>query len=137
MVTIFPAATAPNPIDMVVFDEIVSIQRSILLEIKSGNYDVSIYNTAMTGLMYFPSSVSKKKQKTIFKVKDIDDDCSCPTPIIPTATDYWNVWMTYTQDLKLQTQMDNVVKYFTDLGYNIVQKLNTTTNNTFYWYIQW
>lgn len=54
-----------------------------------------------------------------------------------TNTLYYQVWQNLLTDRAKSAQMAAVIQYFTDLGYTIVQKLNTTTNNTFFWDILW
>ena len=55
----------------------------------------------------------------------------------PTSRDYYNVWTNLTDDRKRSLHMTQVINYFQRLGYNIVQKLNTTTTNTFQWEVYW
>ena len=59
------------------------------------------------------------------------------TPSNPASSDYFNVWNGTTVDRKLDDEMQRVIKYFTNLGYNIVRMNNTTTTNTFKWVIYW
>ena len=54
-----------------------------------------------------------------------------------TGIPYYNSWHGLTIDRVLNDQMSLVIAYFVGLGYSIVQLLNTSTNNTFSWYIQW
>ena len=55
----------------------------------------------------------------------------------PASVDYFNVWNGVTTDRKLDDEMTQVIKYFTNLGYNIVQRSNTLTSKTFKWVIYW
>jgi hypothetical protein len=55
----------------------------------------------------------------------------------PTSMAYYTSWQGTTTDRAIQNQMEQVVKYFTDLGYKIERLTNTSTNRTFKWYIYW
>lgn len=55
----------------------------------------------------------------------------------PNAQVYWNVWQGNTEDRAKQDQIDQVIKYFEDLDYNIEQRTNGQTGNTFGWYLAW
>lgn len=59
------------------------------------------------------------------------------TPADPASRDYYDVWTNLTDDRKLSLHMTQVTNYFQGLGYNIVQKLNVTTGNTFIWEVYW
>jgi len=59
------------------------------------------------------------------------------TPDAPSSRDYYDVWTNLTDDRKLSLHMTQVTNYFQGLGYNIVQKLNVTTGNTFQWEVYW
>ena len=59
------------------------------------------------------------------------------TPSTPASVDYFSVWNGTTTDRKLDDEMQRVIKYFRNLGYNIVRMNNTTTTNTFKWVIYW
>lgn len=52
-------------------------------------------------------------------------------------TAYYDVWSDITQDRKKKEQMDSVISYFGKHGYSIIRRLNTTTNNTIVWEINW
>ena len=56
-----------------------------------------------------------------------------------TGVPYWTLWNANSTDLSnvLNVQMNTVVEYFTNLGYNITRILNTTTNDTFSWVLSW
>ena len=76
----------------------------------------------MTGFTYFSPYTSgttlksiEQKPKTLFKNKDANITISNATlQDYPTPADYWSAWMQYTQDEKLQTQMETVIQYFQD-----------------------
>lgn len=64
------------------------------------------------------------------------------TPGVVTATnpesvEYYSVWTGTAEDRKKSYEFAQVVNYFQNLGYNILAKKNTTTENTFYWEIYW
>ena len=50
---------------------------------------------------------------------------------------YANVWKGVVPDRSKEVQMASVIKYFTDLGYNIERRANTTTGTTFDWKVYW
>jgi len=52
-------------------------------------------------------------------------------------TTYYEVWSGIDQDRKKLERMNLVVSYFQKLGYNIIRRLNATTNNTIVWEINW
>jgi hypothetical protein len=56
--------------------------------------------------------------------------------LIPTSQLYYQVWLGQITDNTLDSKMNSVIQYFTDLGYTISRKANTTTS-TFYWSVQW
>ena len=59
------------------------------------------------------------------------------SPTNPVSVDYYNVWTGGLTNRKYDDEMTQVIKYFTNLGYNIVQQKNTLTNSTFTWVIYW
>ena len=50
---------------------------------------------------------------------------------------YCNVWQGVTEDRAKFIQMSQVVTYFTDLGYSIERRTNSSTGNTFKWIVSW
>lgn len=55
----------------------------------------------------------------------------------PTSVAYYNMWTGVQDDRKKAYEFTQVVNHFQNLGYNILAKKNTTTDNTFYWEIYW
>tara|TARA_B100001057_G_C22793004_1_gene928389 strand:+ start:206 stop:826 length:621 start_codon:yes stop_codon:yes gene_type:complete len=55
----------------------------------------------------------------------------------PTSNAYWTCWMGTSTDRGKKTQMDYIVKHFSNLGYRIERSTNTSTNATFQWNIDW
>ena len=55
----------------------------------------------------------------------------------PTSIDYYSAWQGTTTDRALAQQMDQVIKYFGNLGYKIERVVNINTNRTFSWSIYW
>jgi hypothetical protein len=53
------------------------------------------------------------------------------------AAYYCRAWRNLEDLPTLEDQMTQVAKHFKDLGYNVVQKLNTNTLTTFNWEIYW
>jgi hypothetical protein len=86
---------------------------------------------------------------TIFtEVRDIEEAIltACANGIYNVTVDsttmtssalYANVWKGVTSDRSKEIQMSAVVKYFTDLGYSIDRRANTTTGSTFDWQVYW
>ena len=55
----------------------------------------------------------------------------------PSSVDYYTVWQGTNTDRATQNQMEQVIKYFQNLGFKIERLTNTSTNRTFKWYIYW
>lgn len=55
----------------------------------------------------------------------------------PTSINYFGVWQGTATDRALAQQMDQVIKYFSNLGFKIDRIINTNTNKTFKWNIYW
>jgi hypothetical protein len=53
----------------------------------------------------------------------------------PSSVNYWGVWQGLENDRARADQMNQVVSYFTNLGYTIERQTNTSTNRTFNWVI--
>ena len=53
------------------------------------------------------------------------------------AQAYYNVWQGSVTDLTKSDQMNEVIKYFTDLGYSIHRKQNASETTVFQWVISW
>lgn len=58
-------------------------------------------------------------------------------PENPDSVDYYSVWTEVSNNRKLKSEMDMIIKYFESLGYTIYRKTNINTANTFEWVIQW
>lgn len=55
----------------------------------------------------------------------------------PTSTTYFDTWQGTTTDRGKTQQMDEVIKYFQNLGYKVERTTNTDTNKTFQWSLYW
>ena len=55
----------------------------------------------------------------------------------PTSKAYYNVWNGTATNRAYTDQMNQVIKYFQGLGYQIERQKNTVTTNTFKWVISW
>jgi hypothetical protein len=55
----------------------------------------------------------------------------------PTSVDYFNIWQGTASDRGLTNQMEQVIKYFQNLGYKVERLTNTNTSKTFKWYVYW
>lgn len=59
------------------------------------------------------------------------------TTTMSTSAVYCNVWKGVVADRAKEIQMAQIIKYFTDLGYNIERKTNSITGTTFDWVVYW
>lgn len=55
----------------------------------------------------------------------------------PASVSYYNTWIGTLTDRGLQSQMDQVLRYFTNLGYKIERISNQQTGITFRWHVYW
>ena len=55
----------------------------------------------------------------------------------PASVNYFNTWQGTETNRSLQSQMDQVARYFTNLGYKIERITNTNTAKTFKWHVYW
>jgi hypothetical protein len=55
----------------------------------------------------------------------------------PTSTSYYDTWVGTITNRGLQSQMESVVRYFTNLGYKIERISNQQTGITFRWHVYW
>lgn len=103
-------ARAKSSADLIVFEEIYTIMKEVINQSSVGNYEASINdNTIMTS--------------------------SAPTT--SDSEKYFNTWQGTLVDRSAKNQMDQVVKYFTDMGYRLDQVTNTITGKTFSWKVYW
>jgi hypothetical protein len=96
----------------VIINEVRAVEDAIQAAVVAGQLQVTVSNSPMTT----PTS-----------------DPNNPGP----AEAFFQVWQSLTTDRLAQLQMSTVISYFTDNGYSMTQTVNTTTNNTFVWSIQW
>lgn len=103
-------ARAKASADLIVFEEIYTIMKEVINQSQMGNYEATITDgTIMTA----------------------------STPTTSDSEKYFNTWQGTLVDRAAKNQMDQVVKYFTDLGYRIEQITNTVSSTTFKWYVYW
>lgn len=100
--------------DSVIFKEIRDIEDAILTAAAAGEYDATVSGTTMTAT----------------------STAGMPTPI-SVARVYFNVWQGSVDDRAKFIQMGKVITYFTDLGYSIERRTNSTTGDTFTWIVSW
>jgi hypothetical protein len=55
----------------------------------------------------------------------------------PDSVKFFETWQGVRTDRARQNQMDQVLKYFRNLGYKIERVTNTKTSKTFSWYLYW
>lgn len=107
-------ARAKSQNDSIIFNEIRDIEDAILTAVNAGDYDADVTGTTMTAT----STVGT------------------PAPIAA-ARVYFNVWQGSVDDRAKFIQMGQVITYFTDLGYSIERRTNSTTGDTFKWILSW
>jgi hypothetical protein len=96
----------------------------------------------------------------VYKLSDSKQNSMQTSPIVLTIADtgtgthsaiiqtqsqlYYNAWTEYTyspENKAYSVQMNNVISYFTNLGYSITRRQGTNSlgalSNIFYWYITW
>jgi hypothetical protein len=96
--------------DVVIFNEIRDIEDAILTAVNAGSYDTDVVGTTMT---------------------------ATAAPARSTAIVYFNTWQGTVDDRAKYIQMGQVITYFTDLGYSIERRTNSTTGDTFKWIVSW
>lgn len=96
--------------DVLVFNEIRDIEDAILVAVSTGLYEATVTGTTMT---------------------------ATALPGRTTAILYFNTWQGTIDDRAKYLQMGTVLKYFTDLGYSIERRTNSTTSDTFKWVVSW
>ena len=96
--------------DLAIFKEVRDIEEAILTAIVAGSYNVDVVDSTMTS-----TSVTD----------------------VVTSRLYFTAWQGITPDRAKEIQMSAVIKYFTDLGYSIERKANSTTGTTFVWQVYW
>ena len=55
----------------------------------------------------------------------------------PTSIVYYTTWQGSTTNRAIQNQMEQVITYFSNLGYKIERLTNTSTTRTIKWYVYW
>lgn len=104
------------------------------------NAEISGLTAARTGneiqLVYQPSQSSwilVLAEGSGTALADLGFTAGTITATVPGSVAYYNVWSGASEDRKKSYEYSQVVSYFQDLGYNIIAKKNTITENTFYW----
>jgi len=120
--TSFPSATssrAQAQNDSTIRQEIAIIELTILN---------AIANHSMQAIVNHESSVM---------INGYTITSSLMTSNTTTGEDYYNVWQESVTDAVKEAQMDEVISYFTSLGYGITRIANTSVpspaNQVFYW----
>jgi len=111
----FPVASKAHTFSSVnaipVINEIHHIQLAIIDAIDEGDLECTIIDSTMT-------------------TPDDDDLTSLPVK-------YWKVWKGQLEDRALEMRMDQVITFFTGLGYSITRAQSTTADYAFRWVITW
>lgn len=95
--------------DNLIFNEIRNIEQAILDAVDAGQLEVYVAGTTMTDT---GSGIAE-------------------------ARVYSKVWQGVVDDRAKDQRMGSVIKYFTELGYQIDRRTNPTTGDTFRWAIFW
>lgn len=102
-------ARAKSRNDNVIFNEIRNLEQAILDAIDAGQLEVYVSGTAMTDI---GSGIAESRI-------------------------YSKVWQGIVDDRPKDQRMAAVIKYFTELGYQIDRRTNPSTGDTFRWAIFW
>lgn len=100
--------------NLTVLAEIHAIETAVLTAIEAGELTATISNnTTMTSTTNYADST--------------DTD----------AEVYYDVWQGLITDASKEEEMDTIIDYFQNLGYNIVRRQNSATLSTFKWVVSW
>jgi hypothetical protein len=118
--------------DLIIFNEVRDIEEAILRAASEGEFSsVVLTGTMMTGLIADTGSTESL-------------DAFVTTPRFELAANdgassqvYYNIWQGTMSHRAKEVQMNTVVQYFTDLGYQIERRTNATTGYTFKWVVYW
>ena len=113
--------------DPIVYNEIDFIMRAIIDASNNGNYEVEI-----DGNTYMTEGVTFTIDYTANPVTITKDE----TGSSGISAKYYDVWRDDIEDRKAQIQLNSVVKYFRNLGFNIYIRQNEDTNKI-KWVINW
>lgn len=102
-------ARAKSKNDIVIFNEIRNIEDAILNTCDAGGLEVYVTGTTMT-----------------------DTGTG-----IATARLYLKAWTGQLPDRVKEQQMSEVITYFSNLGYQIERRVNSSTGDTFKWAVFW
>lgn len=106
-------ARAKSQNDSIIFNEIRDIEDAILTAVYDGEYSAEVNNhTTMTAVTGTPE-------------------------VVALARAYFNTWQGTLEDRAKFIQMGKIITYFTDLGFSIERRTNSTTGNTFKWIVSW
>ncbi len=110
MVAGFPSAAAlrtRSRLSIDLFDELSAIERAIFVANEDEQLEVVVGNTIMTD------------------------------PEGEDAETYFAIWKNQEEDRTKELYMNEVIRHFTNLGYNIERLTNADTGNTFKWVVSW
>lgn len=105
-------ARAKSLQDLIVLREIRDLEEEIILATADGAVEVVVTVT---------STMAKGLSDTGYAL----------------ATQYFDTWTGARDDRQKYLQMEKVMTYFSDLGYTIDRRVNSSTNTTFKWVIAW
>lgn len=106
-------ARAKASADLIVFEEVYAIMKEVITQSSTGAYEAYISDgTTMTA----------------------------SNPTTTASQDYFSAWQGTLQSSSsrsLISQMEAVMRHFTNLGYKIERVTNTTTSTTYQWHVYW
>jgi hypothetical protein len=77
------------------------------------------------------------EDQVLSAISDGDYSVEVTDTTMTLSVTYYNVWQGVTEDRAKYIQMGQIVTYFTDLGYGVERRTNSSTGNTFKWIISW
>lgn len=98
--------------DIIVLREIRDLEEEILLATAAGEVEVTVETT---------STMAKNSSDTGYAL----------------AIEYFDTWTGARDDRQKYLQMEKIITYFSDLGYTIDRRINSSSNTTFKWTIAW
>lgn len=100
--------------NLTVLGEIHAIETAVLTAVEAGGLTATVSNgSTMTSTVNYADS------------SDTDSEV------------YYDVWQGLVTDAAKTEEMDMVIDYFQNLGYNIARRQNSTTLSTFNWVVSW
>ena len=83
------------------------------------------------------NEIREIEDQILTAIADGDYSVEVTGTVMTLSVSYHNVWQGVTEDRAKYIQMGQIVTYFTDLGYGVERRTNSSTSNTFKWIISW